>query len=123
MLTLICQRRLIATVLALTLVLSSATQVFASIAMAQCASMSMSDSMAMPDMQDDAIPMVDHGKPCTDAGMDCVWAAGCVTAFAAPASQGLVFAIVHRGDKVEISVISGSSRSIPPALPPPITLA
>jgi hypothetical protein len=121
MLKLDTSRRFLATLLALALFLGGASQTFASISMAQCAAMSMTDSMSMSNMQDDGAGTPHHGMPCTDSGTDCVWVAGCMTVFTAPLPERFAFPLAHRDDGVEISTISGSSRSIPPPLPPPIS--
>jgi hypothetical protein len=115
-------RWFLSALLALALLLGGASQAFASIAMAQCASMSMTDSMSMSNMQDSGPAKADHGMPCTDAANDCVWGAGCMIVFAAPLPERFAFSLAHRDDGMEISTMSGSSRSTPPPLPPPISL-
>ena len=123
MLKLDTSRRLLAILLAFALFLGGASQAIASTAMMQCAmSMSADDSMSMSSMADDGMSQGEHGMPCPASGIDCVWTAGCMAAPAIPLAEAGATGIAHAGDRFEISSMSGSSRSIRPALPPPISL-
>ena len=123
MLKLDTSRRLLAILLAFALFLGGASQAIASTAMMQCMmSMSADDSMSMSSTADDGMSKADHGMPCPASGIDCVWTAGCMTAPAIPLAEAGVIGVAHAGDRFEISSMSGSSRSIRPALPPPISL-
>jgi hypothetical protein len=116
-------RRLLATFLALALFLGGASQAIASIAMVQCAmSMSADDSMSMSSSTDDGMSQGEHGMPCPTSGLDCVWTTGCMAAPAIPLAEATAMSVAHAGDRFEISSLCGSSRSIRPALPPPISL-
>jgi hypothetical protein len=123
MLKLDTARRLLATLLTLALFLGGASQAIASTAMMQCAmSMSADDSMSMSSSADDGMSQGEHGMPCPAPGVDCVWTAGCMAAPAIPLAETGAIGVAHAGDRFEISSMGGSSRSIRPALPPPITL-
>ena len=123
MLKLDTARRLLAILLALALFLGGASQAIASTAMMQCAmGMSADDSMSMSSTADDGMSQVEHGMPCPASGFDCVWTAGCMAAPVISLTQAAAINVAHPGDRFEIASISGSSRSIRPALPPPISL-
>ena len=124
MLKLDTARRLLATLLALALFLGGASQGIASTAMLQCAvNMSADEPMSMSSMADDGMSQGEHGMPCPASGMDCVWMTGCMAAPAIPLAEARAIGVAHAGDRFEISSMGGSSRSIRPALPPPISLA
>jgi hypothetical protein len=123
MLKLDTARRLLATFLALVLFLGATSQTVASIAMMQCAmSMSADDGMSMASMADDGMSKAEHGMPCPASGVDCVWTAGCTATPAMPLAEARAMCIAHPSDRFEITPIVGGSRSIRPALPPPISL-
>jgi hypothetical protein len=116
-------RRLLASFLALVLFLGGASQAIASVAMVQCAmSMPADDGMSMTSMADDGMSQGEHGMPCPASGLDCVWT-GCIAPPAMPLAEITPMSVAHDGDRFEISSMGGSSRSIRPALPPPISLA
>ena len=124
MLKLDTARRLLATFLAVALFLGGASQVIASTAMMQCAmSMSADESMSMSSMADDGMGQGEHGMPCPAAGFDCMWTAGCMAAPAIPLAEATAMKVAHPDGRFEITSMGGSSRSIRPALPPPISLA
>ena len=117
-------RRFLAIFLALALFLGGASQVIASTAMMQCAmSVSADESMSMSSMADDGMSQGEHGMPCPASGMDCVWMTGCMAAPAIPLAEARAIGVAHADDRFEISSLGGSSRSIRPALPPPISQA
>jgi len=123
MLKLNTSRRLLATFLAFALFLGGVSQTVASTAMMQCAmSMPADDSMSMSSMSDDGMSKAEQGMPCPASGIDCVWTAGCMAAPAIPLAEAGAIRVAHAGDRFEISSMGGSSRSIRPALPPPISL-
>ena len=118
MLKLNTARRLLATLLAFALFLGGASQVVASTAMMQCAmSMSADDSMSMSSMADDGMSKAEHGMPCPASCIDC-----CMAAPVIPPADATATNIAYHGDCFEILPLGGSSRSIRPALPPPISL-
>jgi len=124
MLKLDISRRFLAILVALALFLGSASQAIAATAMMPCMmSTAGDDSMPMSSSADDGMSQGDHGMPCPASGTDCVWTAGCMAAPAIPLAEVRTTGIAHSGDRFEISSVCGSSRSIRPALPPPIILS
>jgi hypothetical protein len=114
-------RQTLSLMLTLAFVLGGASQAFASTAMVPCAmSMSADDSMAMSAMSDPGMGNAEHGMPCPDSGIDCMGLAGCMTAPAIFSAEQGAIGVALPGDRFEISAMSGSSRSVRPALPPPI---
>lgn len=113
-------RRLFATILALTLMLGGASQALASITMLHCAmNMPASEPLSMSATDMDGMSKAPHGTPCTSSDTEC---ALCMALFVAPSFENHLLVVGIPGHKVEISAITGRGRSIPPALPPPITL-
>jgi hypothetical protein len=124
MLKLDSARRFLAILVALALFLGGASQAIASTAMMQCTmSMSADDSMSMSSMADNGMSNAGHGMPCPASGLDCVWTAGCMAAPAIPLSEAYAIGVAHPADRFEIASMGGNSRSIRPALPPPISQA